>query len=155
MRDLLLGLDIGTQGVKGILVDGKGLVFAKAVLEHASQYPRPGWCEHDMLQNWWHNPASVIRSLLQAENVSSARIGAVSISGIFPVFGPTDSEGNPLRGAILYSDNRAQKEIDELNETLGLNLTGESLTPKVSLAQYTMHQQHAGARISVNGSEYP
>jgi xylulokinase len=36
-----------------------------------------------------------------------------------------------LRRAILYSDNRAQKEIDELNETLGLNLTGESLTPKL------------------------
>jgi xylulokinase len=131
MRELLLGLDIGTQGVRGILVDQQGRVAAKASIEHSSQYPRPDWCEHDVLENWWNNPVSIIRSMLNNDNVSPTQIAAVSISGIFPVMGPTDSKGVPLRGAILYSDNRAKKEIDELNETLGLNLTGESLTPKL------------------------
>ncbi len=131
MSDLLLGLDIGTQGVKGVLVDRQGQAVAEAELEHDSVYPRSDWCEHNMLQNWWQNPVNVILSLLQTKNVLPARIAAVSISGVFPAMGPTDSKGEPLRGAILYSDNRALKEVEELNETLGLNLTSEALTPKL------------------------
>jgi xylulokinase len=131
MADLLLAVDIGTQGVKGMLVDRRGKVLADAHVEHASIYPRPGWCEQDMAQNWWLNPAAVIRRLLAASHIDSARVGAISLSGLYPALGPTDGSGQPLRPAILYSDNRAIAEIDEINQALGLSLTSEELTPKL------------------------
>jgi xylulokinase len=128
---LLLGIDIGTQGVKGALVDGMGRVVAEQTLEHDCFYPRPGWAEQDMLQNWWKNPAAVIRGLLRKEGVRPGSIKAVFASGLHPNFGPTDVAGNPLRNAILYSDNRAVNELDEINREQGLKLTSEELTPKL------------------------
>ena len=106
-------------------------VVASATHENESSFPRQDWCEQDIRTNWWKNPARVVSSLLSTRGVSASRIAAVSTSGIYPVLGPVDSTGVPLRDAILYSDNRALKEVAEINTKYGLNLTSESLTPKL------------------------
>ena len=124
-------MDIGTQGVKGVLVTAFGKRVARAQLEHGCLYPRPGWCEQDMTQNWWLNPVAVIRALLQTGQVHPGQIRAVGVSGLFPAFGPTDAKGTPLSGAILYSDNRSVAEAEQLNAALGLFLTTEELIPKL------------------------
>ena len=46
-EDLLLGIDIGTQGTKGILCDLDGNVLAESYREHATQSPHPGWAEQN------------------------------------------------------------------------------------------------------------
>lgn len=130
-NDLLLGVDIGTQGVKAALVDRRGRVAARAQVEHDCTYPRPGWAEHDMSLNWWENPLRVIREALAGVPGGSARVAGVGVSGLYPALGPTDAEGNPLAPAILYSDNRALAELEEVNRALGLNLTSEELTPRL------------------------
>ena len=130
-QDLLLGIDVGTQGVKGILVDASGRLIAQHHVEHSAYYPKPDWCEHDMTQNWWRNPVKVVRRLLQAEGVRSEQIKAIGISGLYPALGPTDKDGNPIYGAILYSDNRSVAEVEEVNNSCGLQLTSEELTPKL------------------------
>jgi xylulokinase len=129
--DLLLGLDIGTQGVKGVLADRHGQVVAQAQVEHDCQYPRAGWAEHDMAVNWWLNPARVVKTLLSQPGMAPTRVAAINVGGLYPAMGPTDAEGTPLAGAILYSDNRALAEVDEVNRTYGLSLTSEELTPKL------------------------
>jgi len=43
----------------------------------------------------------------------------------------TDADGQPLRNAILYSDNRAVKEIEYVNQRYGLQLTSEEIIPKL------------------------
>jgi xylulokinase len=143
--DLLLGLDIGTQGAKGDLVDRNGQVVAQAQVEHGCSYPRPGWVEQDMLANWWQSPARVVRDLLAQRGITPDRIAGVAVSGLYPAMGPTDSEGNPLAGAILYSDNRALEEVDEVNLTCGLRLTSEELTPK--LLWFLRHQPDLASRM--------
>jgi xylulokinase len=140
-EDLLLGLDIGTTGVKGCLVTGRGEVVAEAYSEHACRYPQPNWVEHDMLENWWQNPAQVVRKLLQTEGVQPAQVKAVCASGLHPNFGPADAQGNPLCGAILYSDNRAVAELEEINTRHSLKLTSEELTPK--LVWFLRHRPEA------------
>jgi xylulokinase len=129
--DLLLGIDIGTQGVKGALVNAMGKIIAEASVEQCCSYPQPGWAEHDMERNWWLNPVRVIRSLLKTEGVRSGQVKALCPSGLHPNFGPVDATGQPLRGAILYSDNRAVKEMEEINNRWRLKLTSEELTPKL------------------------
>lgn len=130
-RDLLLGVDIGTQGVKAALVERGGRVVARAQVEHDCSYPRPGWAEHDMTANWWQNPLKVIRAALADVREGAARVAGVGVSGLYPALGPTDGEGTPLAPAILYSDNRALAELEEVNQALGLNLTSEELTPRL------------------------
>jgi xylulokinase len=145
--DLLLGIDIGTQGVKGALVTAEGVVVAVHQIEHDSQYPKPDWCEQDMYQNWWLNPVAVISRLLAAESVSAGQIKAVSVSGLYPALGPTDANGDPIAPAILYSDNRSTAEVHEVNQALGLKLTNEELTPK--LIWFLRHEPELASRMAM------
>lgn len=144
-QDLLLGIDIGTQGVKGALVNARGTVVVEHFVEHGCSYPNPGWVEHDMLRNWWHNPVAIIRRMLGEEGIHPAQVKAICASGLHPNLGPTDEDGNPLRGAILYSDNRAIEELREINQHQGLKLTSEELTPK--LVWFLRHETDAAARM--------
>ncbi len=84
-----------------------------------------------MLTCWWENPVIVLRQLVQTPGVSPAQIKVVSVSGLYPAMGATDGGGNPLAPAILYSDNRSTAEVYEINQALGLQLSGEELTPKL------------------------
>jgi xylulokinase len=129
--DLLMGLDIGTQGAKGVLVDRHGHVVSQAHVAHECLYPQAGWVEHDMEASWWRNPVRVVSTLLAQPGVTPGRVAAVSVSGLYPAMGPTDAMGHPLAGAILYSDNRALAEVDDVNRTFALSLTSEELTPKL------------------------
>jgi xylulokinase len=129
--ELILGIDIGTQGVKGVLAKQSGQIITQHQVEHSSYHPEPNWCEQDMTTNWWENPVIVIQSLLQSSDIHAEQIKAISASGLYPALGPTDGSGNPIAKAILYSDNRSVAEVQEVNQALSLQLTSEELTPKL------------------------
>src|SRR5258708_33086460 len=111
--DLLLGLDVGSTSFKGMLVAPRGKVLAQASVANHLEVSRPNWSEQDILQNWWHNPAQVLRQLFAQSGAAPERVGAIGVSGIYPAMGPTDANGQPLAPAILYSDNRALAEVEE------------------------------------------
>jgi xylulokinase len=129
--DLLLGVDIGTQGVKCVALTEKGEVIASQYMEHNCIYPGFDRVEADMWQNWWLNPVHVIRKVIQSPGVKAEAIKCVGVSGLYPAFGPTDENGVPLSNAILYSDNRSYQEVYEVNEKQNLQLSSEELTPKL------------------------
>ncbi|OLF08262.1 FGGY-family carbohydrate kinase [Actinophytocola xanthii] len=117
MADLHLGVDIGTSSSKGVLVDGRGQVLARASREHGTATPHPGWVEHDADAVWWADFLAITRELLGA---AEGRLAGLAVSGIGPCLLPADAEGRPLRPAILYGvDTRAGVEIAELTEELG------------------------------------
>lgn len=126
----LLGLDIGTLGVKGVLVTAGGRVLARARVEHGVSHPRPGWAEQDADRQWWSDGVAVIRQLLAVSGVDPAHIAAVGVSGLTPCLCLLDRDGRPLRPAILYSDNRALMQLSRAQEILGLPLTAQAVTPK-------------------------
>lgn len=119
MSDLLLGIDIGSQSVKGAIVDRAGQLVAAHSLEH------------DLSQQWWWNPVAVVRALLGEIKLGGQRISHVGVSGLYPALGPADGDGEPVHGAILYSDNRALEQVERVNSRFGLRLTSEELTPKL------------------------
>lgn len=144
-EDLLLGIDIGTQGVKGTIVSLDGRIVAESFLEHRCNYPKAGWAEHDVKKNWWQHPCWVIRKMLAESEVDPAQIKAVFPSGLHPNFAPTDDCGEPVYGAILYSDNRAIHELNEINHQYHLKLTSEELTPK--LVWFLRHEKQAASQM--------
>lgn len=115
---LVLGVDIGTSSSKGVLVDSRGTVVARASRPHETSRPRPGWFEHDAETVWWQDFLSLAREL--SAGAEDHPIIGVSVSGIGPVLLPADASGKPLRPAILYGvDTRAFDEIRELNREFG------------------------------------
>ncbi|GAA2463643.1 FGGY-family carbohydrate kinase [Nocardia seriolae] len=136
---MLLGIDIGTSGSKGVLVDQKGMVAMRAERPQRVSTPRPGWVEHDAETVCWADFAAIARELVAAADGDP--IDALSVSGIGPCLLPADAAGNPLRPAILYGvDTRATVEIDELEAELGAHtvlercgspLTSQAVGPKL------------------------
>jgi len=112
---LLLGIDIGTSGVKGVLCAPGGRVVASHRIAIAVSRPRPGWAEHDPQSDWWDSVCKVIRELLNGCSHAGKRIAGIGVSGVCPVVLPVDSSDEPVRRAILYSiDRRAVAELEEL-----------------------------------------
>ncbi|MCU1646850.1 MAG: Xylulokinase [Nocardia sp.] len=136
---MLLGIDIGTSGSKGVLVDHRGMVDMRAERPHRVSTPRPGWVEHDAETVWWADFVGIARELVAAAD--GAPLEALAVSGIGPCLLPADAEGRPLRPAILYGvDTRAVIEIEELTAELGADtvlersgspLTSQAVGPKL------------------------
>jgi len=139
--DYILGIDIGTQGIKGVILNENLEIVAKIYVEHDYFQPRPDWYEHDAEKIWWGGFKQIVRGLLQQIDFSSEHIIGVGCSGLSPCFLPLDKNDRPLRNAILYGiDTRAKKEIEEINKVLGkeyiLNnnkqpITTETVGPKI------------------------
>ncbi|MFN8523686.1 MAG: FGGY-family carbohydrate kinase [Chloroflexota bacterium] len=141
MSDLLLGIDIGTSGSKGVVARPDGSVVATAERPHATSRPRPGWFEHDAQHIWWADFVALSRELAAATK-AQGQIAAVCVSGIGATLLPADENGAPLRPAILYGvDTRSEREIAELTdhfgaeailERCGTALTSQAVGPKLA-----------------------
>lgn len=150
MADVLLGVDIGTGSTKGVITHADGSVLATAQRPHRTDYPQPGFMEHDPEEVWWKDFTEIVSELLPQADVP---IKGVSVSGIGPCTLPADEGGNPLRSAILYNDTRAGEEIDELIERYGeeeiiqrslSRISHQSIGPK--LLWLRRHQQEVWER---------
>jgi len=125
---LLAGLDLGSSGVKGVLVDPSRGIVASAQRAVDLFSDQPGWAEADPEQ-WWAGVCGVLHELRQ---LSPGPIGAIAVSGMVPAVVACDREGRPLRRAMLQNDARATNEIHELRAALAdldlVALTGSVLS---------------------------
>ncbi|MBV9004979.1 MAG: xylulokinase, partial [Solirubrobacterales bacterium] len=69
----LVGLDVGTSGVKGLAIDPEGTVLARAEWGYPLSTPQPGWAEQDPA-DWWEATEAVLAQL-QADAGTPAGIG--------------------------------------------------------------------------------
>ena len=58
----IVGLDVGTTGLKGLAIDETGAVLAKAEEEYPLATPRAGWAEQDP-EDWWVASRRVLAAL--------------------------------------------------------------------------------------------
>ena len=120
MATYLLGIDIGTSGSSGVIVDDDLNIVAASEMEHDFSVPNPGWLEHNAEAVWWNDFVALTRELLADSAVDPADIEGVGVSAIFAVMQPVDGDGDPLRPAILYGvDTRTTEEIERLEERIG------------------------------------
>ena len=67
----LLGVDIGTQGIKGVLLDEALNVAANAYMEYDYIQPQQNWFEHDADKTWWGNFKQIVQRLLKQIHFAS------------------------------------------------------------------------------------
>ena len=141
MKDILVGVDIGTTNTKLSLVDFEGNNIYSSSVEHNVYRPQEGYAEHDAQKVWYGEMKQLLERMFSETGVLKEQIAAIGISAIYPVIVPTDEHGNALRNAILYGiDTRTVKEIEYLKSALGddysIKLTGnafnsQSIAPKI------------------------
>jgi xylulokinase len=129
-KECILGLDIGTQSVKGVLTDCAGNILTSTAINRLPQHPKPGWVEMDVERDWWGASLQVIQQLL-AQLPPGYQPAAVGLCGLVPCLALIDRRGQSVGPAILYSDNRALKELEWVNKRSGMALTAQAVVPKL------------------------
>ena len=114
----ILAFDLGTTALKCALHDLNGTVIAKASEEYQLITPHADWVEMDV-ETYWQAFKSVVARVLKESGVDPAEIKALGVSAQGETLIVVDREGKPLRRAIVWLDNRAQQEADELGDTFG------------------------------------
>ncbi len=144
MPDVLLGIDVGTTGVKGIAIDHDGAIVASAEEAYRLSTPRPGWAEQDP-EDWWQAARAVLGRLPE---------GPIGLSGQMHGLVLLDADDRVIRPAILWNDQRAAAECAAIEETLGLErlveLTGNRALPGFTapkLLWVRRHEPDAYARV--------
>jgi len=107
---VLIGLDVGTSGVKGIAIDGDGAVLAVAEEPYPLSTPHLGWAEQDP-EDWWRASQAVLARLPD---------GPIGLSGQMHGLVVLDEADRVLRPAILWNDQRTGVECAEIEERVGL-----------------------------------
>jgi len=113
---LFLGIDIGTSGVKAILVAPNGDVVAAATTPLTLSTPQPGWAEQHP-DDWWQATTRSIRDVLA--RTPQARVAGVGISGQMHSSVFLDRGGKVVRPALLWCDGRTTAECEEITRVAG------------------------------------
>lgn len=108
----LVGLDVGTSGVKALALSRSGEVLARAQHGYALSTPRTGWAEQDP-EDWWRASEAALGEL----GVEPAAIG---LSGQMHGLVVLDERERVLRPAILWNDQRTGAECAAIEERVGL-----------------------------------
>lgn len=105
----LLALDLGTTGVRALLVEEDGRVSARTYRPLHSRYPRPGWVEQDPEEMWEQSRAVLAEALGAVEPRSVAALGVVAQRGTAVAW---DAEsGRALCPAIGWQDRRTAARV--------------------------------------------
>jgi xylulokinase len=143
MKDLVLGIDIGTTGVKAIVIryDGSIVWESHRACELISR--KVGFSEEDP-NIWWKNTRSILEELSITEYKD--RISALGLTGMVPTLILVDEKGNPLRNSIQQNDGRAVEEIKYIkrviNEDEYFSSTGNTINQQIIPPKYLWLKKH-------------
>lgn len=107
----LLGIDVGTTGVKALLIDESGEVLNQAIAEYPLSVPRPMWAEQDP-ELWWRAVQTCLGEIGEKPD-------AIGLTGQMHGAVFLDRDDKPIRPAILWNDQRTIQEVAEIDERVG------------------------------------
>ena len=114
----LIGIDSSTTATKSLIIDADGKIVAVAAAEYPFETPHPLWSEqHPDL--WWDGTVQSMRAALDQSGIDPAQVAAVGVSGQMHGLVLLDEDGEPLRPAILWNDQRTGKQCDDMRLWLG------------------------------------
>ncbi len=133
-----IGLDLGTQSSKGLLMAPDGSVVAQASSDYLPDFPRPGWAEDDA-EVWVRAFGSIIAQLKESSGVSAADIGTICFASQCGGVVPIDKNGRALAKSINWMDCRCIPQYEALSSKIGydevLRIVGCGLSSDIVLAK--------------------
>lgn len=115
-----LGVDVGTGGSRALLVDAGGCARYSFTAPHEEmRMLRPLWAEQDP-DDWWRASRAAIQGVLHESGVDGSAIAGVGLSGQMHGLVLLDAQNNVIRPALIWCDQRSQRQVDFINARLGL-----------------------------------
>lgn len=116
--DYLLGLDIGTSGVKALLISVEGKIISSKTESYPLATPHSGWAEQSPY-DWWEATVKVIEEVVSSTPIGSTQIKGISLSGQMHSSVFLDEKMEVIRPAILWSDTRTSEQCKEIYTKVG------------------------------------
>ncbi|MCU0911479.1 MAG: FGGY family carbohydrate kinase, partial [Rhodobacteraceae bacterium] len=107
---MYLGFDLGTSGVKGILIDEAQAVVAEASAPLSVSRPHDGWSEQNPA-DWLAAAEAVMDALAARQSLGAVR--GIGLSGQMHGATLLDAADEVIRPCILWNDTRAHEEAAE------------------------------------------
>jgi len=135
-KDLVIGIDCSTTASKAIVWDQDGVAVAEGRCAISVLMPRLAWHEQDA-ELWWTATAQALRTALS--QVDPSRLAALCITHQRETFVPVDPNGQPVRNAIVWMDERSRSLLPQLDRVCGRDaihqVTGKPLAGNLALGK--------------------
>jgi len=118
--DYVIGVDIGTQSTKALLVDGNGHIVAQHSQGYKVDTPRPRWAEQ-WPQVWLAAVETCVAGCMASADVAPAQVKALCVSSLYGGSGiPVDADLAPLHPCLIWMDRRAGAQVEWVREHVDL-----------------------------------
>ncbi len=146
---MYIGLDLGTSGLKAVLINDAQAIVAEATAPLEATRPAPGWSEQAPAT--WLDAADTVMQTLGAQ-ASLASVRGIGLSGQMHGATLVDADDAVLRPCILWNDTRSAVEAAALDADPKFRaLTGNIVFPGFTapkLAWVARHEPHIFARVA-------
>ncbi len=134
-----IGCDVGSQSLKGILLDPSGQIAGQASAAYDVDYPHPAWAQQDS-QAWRDALAKVVAELLRETMIAPSAVATLGLASQVDGLVAVDAHAEPLHPAIIWLDRRAARQTEDLRREIaddevraitGLNTDASHVAPKI------------------------
>lgn len=133
---MIIAHDLGTTGNKASLHSDDGRLVDSVTVNYGAHFAPGGIAEQDPA-DWWDAVVKATSQLIEKSNTSPTNISGIVISGQMMGAVLLDSEGVPVRPAIIWADTRASKQQQQLSDAIGdleaYKILGHRLNPTYTL----------------------
>jgi len=143
MDSLVVGIDLGTEGVRVCVLDLQGALYAEAAEPIATYETEAGGVEQDP-EDWWTAVGRCLRAV--RTRVDARRIRALAVASTSGTVVVLDARGRPLRRAFMYNDARAAREAQELQAATGEAVALRPTDPLPKLLWLRRHEPDVWSR---------
>ncbi len=113
-----IGIDIGTTSTKTILINENGDVAASSTKDYPLEVPRAGWAQQKP-GDWYGAAVDTIKEVIKKSNIDPKGIKAVGLSGQMHGSVFLDGDGEVIRPAILWCDQRTEEQCKKIYDIFG------------------------------------
>jgi xylulokinase len=113
-----IGIDASTTATKVLLMDSAGRVIAVASSEYSFETPHHLWSEQDPAL-WWDATIKTLQGILRKSGINGDQIKGIGLTGQMHGLVLLDKNGEVLRPAILWNDQRTSAQCDAIRARLG------------------------------------
>lgn len=144
---MYLGVDLGTSGLKVIIINPEGQIVDSQSAELALSRPQSLWSEQNPT-HWWEAFCKVMDDLSSRQYLS--RVKAIGLSGQMHGATLLDSVGEIIRPAILWNDGRSASECQELERTVtnSRQITGNIMMPGFTAPKLLWLKHHEATNFA-------
>ena len=161
----VLGLDVGTQGVRGVIADAKGIVYADCsetfdamnVLDSLTfREQRP--------DDWWDKTRQVIQKCIrevEEKGYRSDDIVSLAVDGTSGTMLLADAKGEALTNGIMYNDSRSAEQAKAISAVAveheaahGYRFNSSYALPKILWLKQNMADLYSRSAYCLHQTDY-